>query len=214
MTTLEYGIQPRPAPALARAAPALPYFAVLLGVYGFSSAWTALLLYQAGVIALIVATGDSSWWRRFRGWNTGWGIGFIFFGAGGGLLFHLLWPLLGLEDLRFQLSQLGLSGAGVPIFLLYFAIVHPWLEELLWRDYLAGTSPLPEMRDLLFAGYHALVLRFFLEWYWVIVSVSILLGAAWIWRRLAIRFQGVLLPTISHLAGDLCIVLVVLHRSS
>ena len=214
MTFLEHGIPPRPAPTLRRLAPALPYAAVLVGLYGLSNAWAAVFLYQAGTIASVIAMRDTEWWRRFRGWNPRWAVVFGSLGAAGGLLLHLLWPWLGLEDrLVFTLSQLGLSGNGWTLFLFYFALVNPWFEEILWRGYLAGSAPGPDAGDVFFAGYHALVLRYFLAWPWVLVATLMLLVAAWLWRRSAIRFGGLLLPLFSHVVGGLSIAWVLLQRT-
>jgi hypothetical protein len=214
MTILEYGIQPRPASNLRRLAWATPYVAVLLGLYGFSSAWAAVLLYQAGTLAFMMAIRDNAWRRRFRGWNARWAIVLAVFGATGGLLLHLLWPWLHLEErLSPALSELGVSESGTPVFLLYFALLIPWSEELLWRDYLAGTSRWPDIGDLLFAAYHPLVLRLFLGWPWVVLATAILVLAGWLWRQLAARFGGLLLPVLSHLIADVSVVIVVLARA-
>lgn len=214
MTFQEYGIRPRPASNLRHLAGLTPYVAVLVGLYGFSSAWAAVLLYQAGTVAFMIGIRDGAWWRRFRGWNTRWAIVLALFGAAGGLLLHLLWPWLHVaERLRPALGELGVSSSGTAAFLLYFALLIPWTEELLWRSYLAGTSRRPNVGDVVFAGYHPLVLRYFLSWPWVVLATLILVLAGWLWRRLAARFDGLLLPVISHVIADVSVVAVLLART-
>ena len=143
-----------------------------------------------------------------------WAIALALFGAAGGVLLHLLWPWLHLEErLLPALSELGVSEAVAPAFLFYFALLIPWTEELLWRDYLAGPSRKPDIGDLVFAGYHPLVLRLFLDWPWVVLATVILVAAGWLWRQLAARFGGLLLPVLSHVIADVSVVVVLLART-
>jgi len=208
----EYGIPKEPARSgWIRIAPLLPYVAVLLGLYVLHSAWTAVLLYHMGMIlTLMVRRRD--WPRWFRGWSTGWAITLALMGALGGEAFCLLWPVLGLGGLKFELARLGLTGPGLVIFLWYFAIAGSWLEEAYWRGLLFRSSRGLVLRDVLFAGYHVLVLRLFLDWPWVLVSAVTLTITAWIWRQVARRCGGMVVPGLSHLTADVGIVLAVLDH--
>ena len=81
MTQQEYGIPGKAARSwFHRAAPAIPYAAVGIGMYGFSSAWAAVLLYQAGMLALIL-TRDSRVGSCFSGWDNRWAVAMITMGA-------------------------------------------------------------------------------------------------------------------------------------
>jgi len=208
----EYGIPREPARGgWIRLAPLLPYAAVLLGLYVLRSAWASVLVYHAGmIIALAARRRDWSTW--FRGWHTGWAIALALMGALAGEAFCLLWPVLGLEGLKFEVARLGLSGPGFVFFLWYFAVAGSWLEEAYWRGLLFSESRGPVLNDVFFAGYHVLVLRLFLDWPWVVVSAIALTITAWIWRQVARRCGGMLVPGLSHLTADVGIVLAVLDH--
>lgn len=209
----EYGIPKEPAlHGWIRFAPFLPYLAVLLGLYALQSAWAAILVYHTGIVLALIAR-RRDWPRWFRGWSTGWAIALALGGALAGEAFCLLWPVLGLDGLKFQLARFGLSGPGFVIFLWYFAVAGSWLEETYWRGLLFTPSRTPVANDFLFAGYHLLVLRFFLDWPWVVVSAVVLAFTAWIWRQVARRCGGMVIPGLSHLTADVSIALAVLDHT-
>ena len=54
-----------------------------------------------------------------------------------------------------------------------------------------------------------LVLFLFLEWYWVLLAFVILITTAWLWRQLARKYNGLLIPMLSHMAGDASIMIIV-----
>jgi len=206
-----YGIPSRPAPGARRAAALLPYIAVLLGLFLLSSAWAALLLYQLSMFGCLLA-----WSPRLR---RGTGIrrraaGLALASAlAGGLPVLLLWVPIGLDRVvAVRLAALGLSGISLLGCFLSLILVHPVLEELFWRGALGSRSPGPAADDVLFAGYHALVLLFFLPWPWVVASTAAIALTGWLWRRLAAASGGLLLPVISHVAADLGILGAVLVR--
>lgn len=209
----EYGIPEEPARGgWVRFAPLLPYAAVLLGLYVLRSAWAAVLVYHAGMIFALLAR-RRDWPRWFRGWSTRWAIALALMGALAGEVFCLLWSELGLDRLGFLVAGFGLSGSGFVVFLWYFAIAGSWLEEAYWRGLLFKPSRGPIANDLFFAGYHILVLQFFLDWPWVLVSAVALTTTAWIWRRITHRCGGMVVPGLSHLTADVGIVLAVLDHA-
>jgi hypothetical protein len=186
----------------------LPYAAVGLGLYALGSAWTALALYAGGMI-LVLARRRVDAGTLLRGWRAREGLLFAGFGVFGGVLLTSLWGYLALDArVPAGLVAVGLQGIGVPLFLVAFSVGIPPLEELFWRaDPGAG-----ELSDLLFAGYHALVLQFFLPGIWVGVAVAALVAAAALWRLLARRLGGLAVPWVSHTVADLALAAVVLLR--
>lgn len=212
MTHLEYGIPPEPASVTRRLAVALiPYAAVLVGLHLLSSAWTAILLYHAGMMAVLLAHRPA-WTGRLGGWHPGMAVALALMGALAGEVLCVLWTDLGLEDLRSRLAGLGLRGPGLAVFLWYLALFHPWLEECTWRGVLFTPARGPAWEDVLFAGYHVLVLRLFLAWPWVAAAFVSLAVAAWIWRRTVGSRGGIAVPLVSHLTAEVAVVLAVLDH--
>ena len=206
-----YGIPSRPAPGARRAAALLPYIAVLLGLFLLSSGWAALLLYQVGMVGCLLA------WSPPLRRGTGAGRrapGVVLAGVlAGGLPVLVLWVPLGLDRVAaVRLTALGLSGISLLACFGSLVLVHPVLEELFWRGALGSRRPGPAAEDVLFAGYHALVLMIFLPWPWVAASTAAIAVTGWWWRRLAAASGGLLLPVISHVAADLGILGAVLLR--
>jgi hypothetical protein len=190
---------------------AIPYISVAVGLYVARSAWVAILLYHFGIVVAITATGWRNRLLRARtGWRAGATVVAVATTALGGVALYVLWPLVDATPpdggLRRALSEFGLEGASWAAFALYYATIHPFLEELFWRTGESGAVDKPGWRDAAFAGYHALVLRFFVGPVWVVVIVVVLLLASWTWRVVDRRFGGLGVPLISHAAADASIV--------
>ncbi len=130
-------------------------------------------------------------------------------GIGGGLLLWFLkpWVLL-IGEIEVFTQSVGLTQQSWPLFITYFILVSPVLEEIYWRSYLGNPSTKPALNDFLFAGYHIIVLAGIVQVVWLVVIFLVLAAAAWIWR-LANRLGGGLMSSfISHLAADISIILV------
>jgi membrane protease YdiL (CAAX protease family) len=181
-----------------------PYLAVLIGLYLIGNAWIAALLYHA-LMLLFLRHRERRSCSLLSGWRPGLGIILTLVCACSGLFLYLLWPAAGLadHDLRTTLTDLGLGGIWLWVFCLYFSTAGVLLEELFWRDSPAGGgSPL----DAAFAGYHALVLVFFIKLVWVAAILMILFAMGRIWRIIASRTGGLAIPVISHSVADLSVV--------
>jgi hypothetical protein len=182
---------------------ALPYGAVWVGLYGLHSAWAALLLYHAGILLL----GSRGPWRLVTGgWNARVGFAAVLAGGLSGPALYVLWPIIaaGGHDLNGPLAALGLTGGSWVVFIGYYSIIHPVLEEIHWRGWLGPpAASRPAWTDLAFAAYHALVLCRFVEWTWVVATVIILALTGWAWRACARRFGGLAVPAASHAAASL-----------
>ena len=191
-------------------APAVPYLAVLIGMYtSINNAWAAILLYHLGIIAVLVL---ARYWKLGRLLKTTEDIlvlaGVVLGSAAAGFLIYWLWAIIKLAELILtdELSALGLVNAPWFLFIIYYFTVNPLLEEMFWRGYLGSPKVLPTWNDIWFAGYHVLVLFAFAAWPWVILSFMALVITAWFWRQLARRYQGLLLPIASHAAADASII--------
>jgi hypothetical protein len=180
-----------------------PYLAILIGLYLLASAWIAVIIYHT-LMLLLLRNSESLRCAPSSGWRTDTGIPLVLASATGGISLYLLWPYLGLDggNLRGTLSALGLQGAGLWIFCVYFSTVGAVLEELFWRFPVASDSRRLHWRDAFFAGYHALVLVRFVKPLWVIAIVFILFIVAWSWRIISNRTGGLAIPLASHIAAD------------
>jgi len=191
---------------------ALPYAAVLLGLYVLRNAWAAILLYHAGMLALLRLGGQGGLLRAVRqGWSAPAAVVTGIVCASGSFLLALLWGTISREqvDLAETLTSLHLSGLSWWVFAAYYITVHPVLEEIFWRGYLTRAHRSPVVSDVAFAGYHVLVLCLFIRLPWVLVSFGVLWFASWGWRRLTARYSGLGVAIASHAAADLSVIAVV-----
>ncbi|MCK4415082.1 MAG: hypothetical protein KAY32_16240 [Candidatus Eisenbacteria sp.] len=184
----------------------LPYAAVLIGLYWLGSAWVAILLYHAGMGIFLLRCGSSK--QRpglLQGWSAAAGTVLSVTCAGTGPLLILLWPTAAGESHNISaiLAAFGLHGGAWWLFAAYYVIVHPLLEEAFWRGAQFSGHRGVALGDVAFAGYHALVLQYFLSPPWVLASVVSLLFVAWIWRRVGARYGGLAIPVVSHAAAGL-----------
>jgi membrane protease YdiL (CAAX protease family) len=196
---------PRP---LRLAAPALPYVAVLVGLYALSSAWAAIAIYHAGIVAIWLAAGRAPSPRTlFAGLRARAAIPLVAAALAVGPILWLVWPRVALDpDLAAVLARFGLAGGSLAAFAIYSAIANPLLEELLWRGLLGDPAARPSPYDALFAGYHLLVLALVVAWPFALAAAVALALAAWIWRLATDRCGGLAAPWLSHLAADLAVI--------
>jgi len=183
----------------------IPYMAVFAGMYVLHSAWTAMLLYHLGIVLAI------SLHRRWdllatliRGFRGSILSGLIPVYLSAGIIIYFFWPVAGLEHLQLAdaLASFGLQPTSLSIFVVYYCVVNSTLEELFWRGLLIDKSRLIGWSDLVFSGYHGLVMGLFVSWFWVGLSFVLLAVGALIWRTVARRLGGLALPWLTHLAAD------------
>ena len=188
----------------------IPYFAVLIGLYLFSNAFLTIILYHVlAIIAIIVFKKKYLIdYKIFQGWNNILGTITILFGLVSGIIIYYLWDIVtktGL-DLQSQLSLFGLSGSVWIFFIIYLIIINPIVEEIFWRGFLSENNKKSIIFDILFAGYHVLVIIFFIKVIWVMVAFLLLVVAGFLWRK--IRFnKGLMVPYLSHIVADASIIL-------
>lgn len=186
-----------------------PYVAVLLGLYALRSAWAAILGYHVLMVTAIHIGGG--WRTRERllvGWRNGFGIAALVVCALAGPALAVAWPYVHPDGFALGevLEALGLAGLSWWVFMAYYTLVNPWLEEAFWRGFLGSDAKGPVATDVLFAGYHIVVLLRFVGIEWALLCAAALSFAAWAWRQLARETDGLLVPCASHLVADLSII--------
>lgn len=179
---------------------------MLVGLVWMRNAWLTLLLYHGLILAGTQLNGGR---ERIRFWE------------GGSLkaclvcvlptflivpLFLLLqnWIFGGRDVLGLWLQERGLYGMSLVLFLLYFAIVNPLLEERHWAP-LRRKSAHGWLRHTAFAGYHVPVLYNLLQPLWCGVAFAVLLAISWIWGITARICCGPLVPLLSYATADMAI---------
>ncbi len=128
---------------------------------------------------------------------------------------YLCWPWLSIpDDVSVFLASIGLSKSTWPVFLIYFIIVNPLLEEYFWRYSLNSTLKRPVLHDLLFAGYHLLVFYNLVAPAWLFLVFLGLTAGAWFWRQLNQVNGGIMASYISHLAADIIVILTIFYKTA
>lgn len=193
----------------------VPYIAVGLGLLVFKSAWLALVGYHIGILLVFAACRE---WRQFRRvrviFHPLW-AGFAWAGSiMAGFWLYNGWNGLPLPaDLSAQMTEIGLTPQRWPLFIAYFALVNPWLEETYWRGWLSSRVKFPVVDDLWFAGYHTLILLPYVSWIWLVLAILILTGAAWFWRQVARDTNSLFIPAVAHGFADFSILMAIYLRT-
>ncbi|MDI6840616.1 MAG: hypothetical protein QMD71_07205 [bacterium] len=187
----------------------IPYVATLVGLYILKNAWSSILLYHFGAVLFLVIDGKKELMKDLcSGWNPVAAVVLAALCIIGSLFILWLWPRISLGhiSLKIALTAFGLYGRLWLLFMIYFATLHPVLEELYWRGYLTSKNKYFISSDAWFGGYHVLVLILFIKLPWVIISFMVLSIMAWAWRRVAYKFNGLIVPLLSHVVADASII--------
>jgi membrane protease YdiL (CAAX protease family) len=189
-------------------APLVPYFTIGIGLLVLNNAWVAILGYHLSMIITLFFTGRIISFTQIRKSNN-YKILIItsVLGGTGGLILFLVWPLLGIPgDIKIYLENIGLTTAMWPYFIAYFVLINPWLEEYYWRGYLGNDSKWITINDLLFSGYHIIVLAGKIDVIWLIIIFIVLSLVAWFWRQANRWNQGISASIASHISGDISVI--------
>lgn len=195
--------------AFAALSPVLLYGGLAAGLYGLRSGWAGILGYHLAIcLALTLGRGWGGGRALLRGWGVAIGLGLAVAAATAGVLVALLWPVIRLEAVTMGsgLASVGLVGAPWIAFMAYYAVVNPWLEELFWRGFYPSRVRPGLVADLLFAGYHVMVMVLFVKLPWALLTFAVLVAVAFVWRAVARRQGGLAVPVASHMAADVSIV--------
>ena len=192
-------------------APTLAYLAVGLGTFVFHSAWGALLGFHAAIIVSLLITKPTVPKKiLLTNNNPKWIFLSVLLCGASGMALYFLWDIFGFaSDLSGQVASLGLNASNWPVFIAYFALVNPWIEEYFWRGWLGSESKSLHTSDFLYAGFHGLILVNKVVTGSIVFGLSVLVVAGWFWRQVAREDGGLLAPVIGHMAADLTILVAV-----
>jgi membrane protease YdiL (CAAX protease family) len=192
----------------------LPYLFVFLGIISLRSAWGALIGFHFGLLPVLILRWRTLSSLFFIGVSKNMLLCAALFGLSAGTGFWLIWPYTGLlSGFSDKLAAIGLSGRVWVPFILYFALVNPWLEEAYWRNVFGSPSRYPTVADFLFAGYHLIIINMFAGLAWIVFAFVVLVLAGWFWRQIS-RYTGSLLPAVfSHMLADLSLLVVIYNFS-
>ncbi|MBI9101655.1 MAG: hypothetical protein JEY99_04530 [Spirochaetales bacterium] len=184
----------------------LPYAAVLIGLVLFQNAWIALGLYHLGIIVFLALRRPSGIPGKMRrGYFLPLLIPGIVLCALAAPVMFLLWSYLSRPGISLSawLPAYGLQGMGWILFIPYFSLIHPLLEEVYWRT-LTGFDPYKRLhwKDMVFAGYHMIVLFSIIRLPWLLLFFLILTVASAFWRWAAQKYKGYGLTLLTHAVAD------------
>lgn len=197
-------------------APALAYLAVGLGLFVFHSAWGALLGFHAAIIgSLLIAKAGLPLRVLFKNTNTKWiALSPLLCGSSGITLFFLWDSFRVAGDLPAQLEALGLTSSTWLPFIAYFAAVNPFVEEYFWRGYLGDAAKGLYRSDLIYAGFHAMILIGKVHPGSIVFGLAVLTFAGWFWRQMTREDGGLLAPVLGHMAADFTILMAVCRMTT
>ena len=199
-----------------RIAPLLAYLAVGIGMFVFHSAWGALLGFHIAIlVSLFIARPNIPINILVKNKNIKWILLNILLCGSSGLIVYFFWDSFGLaKDLPEQIRSLGLNESTWPLFIVYFAMVNPFMEEFFWRGYLGNNTKSLHTSDFLYAGFHGLILINKVQVGSIIFGLAMLVLAGWFWRQIYRINGGLLAPVFGHMAADLTILLTVYKLTS
>ena len=195
--------------------PLLPYLAVWIGVFWLQNALAALPGFHAAIVlSLLLARSSVPLKALFKSKNIRRVILSVLVCGSSGISLYFLWPYLGaIDDLPGQMEMFGLTRASWPLFIAYFVLVNPLIEEYFWRGYLGSPTGRLYPSDFFYAGFHGLILMNKVQTGALLYSLGILVLAGWFWRQLARVDEGLLAPVLGHMAADFTILMAVYRMS-
>jgi len=185
----------------------LPYLAVWAGLFLYKSAWAALIGFHIAIfLALLILKPELPINKLFQSSSYNWIVLSVFICLPSGIGFYYLQDFFGTtRDLQGQLKSLGLNSTSWPGFITYFALVNPFIEEYFWRGVLGSNTNSFYIGDVIYAGYHVLILLGKARPIFVLLAVVILSFVGWFWRQISKRDQGLLAAVSGHMTADFSI---------
>jgi membrane protease YdiL (CAAX protease family) len=193
----------------------LPYLAVAIGLFWVRHAFLTLLGFHLAIIlSLVVARSPVPLSLLFRSRNARWVILSVLLCGSSGISLYFLLSYFGVVgDLHEHIESLRLTSSTWPLFITYFALANPLIEEYFWRGYLGSPTKGFYPSDFLYSGFHGLILWGKVQPGLIVYSLILLVAAGWFWRQLARIDGGLLAPVMGHMAADLTILLAVYQMS-
>jgi hypothetical protein len=197
-------------------APVIPYVVIGIGLLVFRNAWITIVGYHLSMEIILFFGGSKFSFKQIhKSRNYRIILATAVIGGTGGLLLLFLWPLLSIpKDINSYLQNIGLTPVMWPYFITYFVLINPWLEEYYWRGYLGSGSKQIILNDLLFSGYHVLVLVGKIDGIWLIIVFLVLSLVAWFWRQANRWTEGLTASIISHITADASVILTIYFMTS
>lgn len=192
-------------------APILPYLAVWAGLFIFKNAWFMLIGFHVAILlALLVLHPNIPIHILFKNKHSRRDLVSVLFCGTSGVGLYFLWNIFGIaSDLPTQLRSIGLTSSTWPMFIAYCTVVNPFIEEYFWRGVLVSETKKLHFIDVIFAGYHALILWNKVYPLSILFAVIILTLAGWFWRQVGREDNGLLTPVLGHMVADLSILLTI-----
>ncbi|MBL8102405.1 MAG: CPBP family intramembrane metalloprotease [Anaerolineales bacterium] len=189
----------------------LPYLAVWAGLFLFKNAWFTLIGFHIAILlALLVIRPAVPLNILFKSRSAKWILFSVLFCSTSGIGLYFLWDLFGVaDDLPAQLLSLGLNPIAWFPFIAYFSLVNPFVEEYFWRGVLGSATRKLYIGDVIYAGYHAMILWGRVSPYSILFAVMILVSAGWLWRQLFHKDSGLLAAVFGHMVADFTILLTI-----
>lgn len=196
-------------------APILPYLAVWVGLFVFKNPWATLLGFHFAILLALIflhpALPLNTFFKPAKRRHI---LLSVFFSAISGLGLYLLRDVFGIAaDLQAQLAAIGLNSSTWFLFIAYFAVANPFFEEYFWRGVLGSDTRQFYIGDLVYAGYHVLVVWNKVHPLSMTLMIFVLSLAGWFWRQLYRRDGSLLAPVLGHMVADLSILLAVYYMS-
>jgi membrane protease YdiL (CAAX protease family) len=196
--------------------PILPYLAVAIGVFWLQHALAALLGFHiAIVLSLLLARSQIPVKVLFTSRDIRWVILTILLCGSSGVSLYVLWSYFEvIGDISSHIESFGLTSSTWPVFITYFVLVNPLVEEYFWRGYLGSPTRRLHPSDFLYAGFHGLILLGKIQPSIILYSLIVLVLAGWFWRQIARADSGLLAPVLGHMAADFTILMAIYLRST
>jgi len=192
--------------------PILPYIAVMAGMHLFNNAWLALIGFHISILLMLAVMRPNIPINiLIKSKSPKWILISMLLCSVGGTGLYFLWDMFGISpDLSAQLGSIGLnSTASWFAFIAYFSVVNPPIEEYFWRGVLGSDTKKFYIGDLVYAGYHGLVLWGKVHPLLILLSLIILTSVGWFWRQISREDDGLLAAVLGHMVADFSILFVV-----
>jgi len=192
-------------------APTLAYLAVGIGLFVFHSAWGALLGFHAAIIvSLFIAKPNIPIKILLQNNKHNWVLFSVFLCGSSGVVLYFLWGVFGFaNDLAEQVRALGLNTSNWIVFIAYFSLINPFIEEYFWRSWLGSKTKNLHISDFVYAGFHGLALINKVQTESILFVLCMLVLAGWFWRQVYREANGLLVPVLGHMAADFTILFAV-----
>ena len=197
-------------------APILPYLAVWMGLFVFKNAWVTLIGFHLAILFALTFLRPTLPLNVFFKTTKRRNIFLsVILCAISGLGLYLLRDVFGIaSDLQEQLIAIGLNASTWFWFIAYFTLANPFFEEYFWRGVLGNNTKQLSIGDLIYAGYHIMVVWNKTHPFSMVFMIFVLTFAGWFWRQLYRRDDSLLAPVLGHMVADFSILLAVYFMAS